>query len=209
MAHPYALAREARVGDRGSLSPLKLGPRVINKRVEPSAFNFWRNFVVDVVTGAAYGYFGLTRYSESLVGGAGVVLVGFLVWPPVEYLVHRYVLHGPWLALRKDHTLHHRDPKMTRLTGWYAHPLTSIAVVAPVAAISSLPVAALLMTGVYVGYTWFRVVHRIVHFHEETVASRLLRTRLSLHEKHHDRPDRHFGVTSSVLDRVFGTFRTS
>ena len=67
--------------------------------------------------------------------------------------------------------------------------------------------AALLMTGLYAGYTWFRVIHRIVHFHAQTVAPRFFEHRLKLHALHHAHPDRHFGVTTSICDRLFGTFR--
>ena len=176
--------------------------------MESYSFNFWRNFVVDFVFGVALACYGLYA-SRSMVRGAGLLLAGFLAWPLLEYIVHRFVLHGPWRALRKDHTLHHGDPRMTRLTGWYAHPLTGIAVGAPIAALSSPAAAALIMSGILAGYAWFRVVHRIVHFHDDTLAPRLLGTRLSQHVRHHDQPDRLFGVTTSFWDRVFGTFRTS
>lgn len=181
---------------------------MLGHRVEGYAVNFWRNFVIDVAFGIAFLCFGSIRHNGSRASAAALVFAGFFAWPLLEYLVHRHVLHGPWHALRKHHALHHRDPQWERMTAWYAHPLTGLAVGAPLAALWSIPVALLLLAGFYAGYTWFRTVHRIVHFHGETVAPRFLGSRLSLHGLHHDYPDRLFGVTTSMWDRVFGTFRT-
>lgn len=178
-----------------------------DERVEPNTFNFWRNFAVDLIIWVAFAWYGLTRYDGPVVEAAAFALAGLLAWPLLEYLFHRYFLHGPWRLIRKDHSLHHGHPRVTRVTAWYAHPLTGLGVWAVLAGVSSGAVAALLMTGIYAGYTWFRIVHRVVHYHEETLAPRFLGTRLGLHEQHHDRPDRHFGVTTSFWDRVFGTFR--
>lgn len=181
---------------------------MLDPQREPYTFNLWRNFVVDLVLGAAFLSFGFVRHGGSAVSGAGLVLAGLLAWPLLEYLVHRYLLHGPWHALRKEHMLHHRDPRWERLTAWYAHPLAGIATGAVIWVFSSVAAAALLMAGVIAGYTCFRTVHRVVHFHAGTLAPRFFERRLAVHELHHDHPDRYYGVTTSFWDRVFGTFRT-
>ena len=176
------------------------------EKAEPNTFNFWRNFAVDVCTGVALLWFGASRHGGTFAEIAGLLLAGLLLWSLLEYWVHRLVLHGPWLATRKDHALHHARPTMTPLTPWYAHLLAGLAFTALIAAFSSLAVASLIGAGVYAGYNWFRVVHRILHFHFETAGRRLLGTRFVLHEQHHERPYRHYGVTTSIWDRVFGTF---
>lgn len=174
--------------------------------MEPNTFNFWRNFAVDVCTGGVLLWFGASRHGGTFAEIAGLLLAGLLAWSLLEYWVHRLVLHGPWRATRKDHSLHHASPRWTPLTAWYVHVLTGLAVTALIAAFSPLAVACLVAAGIYAGYNWFRIVHRILHFHFETVGHRFLEKRFALHEQHHERPNRHYGVTTSIWDRVFGTF---
>lgn len=180
-----------------------------NERDEPNTANFWRNFAVDVVIGAAFAWFGVTRYEGSPAVAAAIALGALAAWPLVEYLFHRYLMHGPVPVIRKAHTLHHEHPRMTLRTPWYAHLLVGIPMWAGFAAITSGPVAALLMVGMYAGYTQFRLVHRLVHHHAQTLPSRYFRNQLRVHAAHHARPDRLFGVTTSFWDHVFGTFRGS
>lgn len=186
---------------------------MISERVEPNEFNFWRNFVVDAAFAAAFAWFGATRHDGSPLQTGGLVLAGILSWPFFEYFTHRWLLHGPWRLVRKGHTEHHQHPKVTRVTGWYAHPLTGIGAGAILAAFSSPATGALLMSGIYVGYLWFRTVHRTVHYYEErlggeeSLGRRIFGTRLELHTEHHERPNGHYGVTTSICDRLFGTFK--
>jgi sterol desaturase/sphingolipid hydroxylase (fatty acid hydroxylase superfamily) len=182
---------------------------VTNERDEPNTANFWRNFAVDVAIGAAFASYGATRYEGSPAAAAALVLGTFAAWPLVEYLFHRYLMHGPVPVIRRAHALHHEHPRMTFTTPWFAHLLVGIPMWAGFAAITSGAVAALLMAGMYSGYTRFRLVHRLVHYHAQTFASRYFRNQLRAHAAHHARPDQLFGVTTSFWDHAFGTFRAS
>ena len=180
-----------------------------SETVVTNTFNFWRNFTVDVAVGVAFAWFGAMQYRGGAASGVALALSGLAAWPLLEYLFHRWLMHGPVPVIRKAHAMHHGNPRFTRATVWFAHALVGIGLWAILATIVSAGAAALVTSGLYAGYSWFRVVHRLVHHHADTAGGRFLRERVRLHELHHDQPDRHFGVTSSICDRLFGTFRTS
>ena len=181
-----------------------------SEKVQPNTFNFWRNFTVDFAVAVAFAWFGVTRYRGTGLEAAALVAAGFIAWQPLEYLFHRWLMHGRVPIIRKAHAMHHGHPQFTRSTIWFAHAAIGVPLWALLAWLTSPAAGALLTTGLYAGYTWFRVVHRLVHYHSETMSGRrFFGDRVRLHELHHAQPDRHFGVTSSICDRLFGTFRTS
>ena len=182
---------------------------VNNERVSPNTRSFWRNFVVDVIVGIGFAWFGVTRYGGTALEAAALVLGTLVAWPLLEYLFHRWLMHGPVPVIRKAHEEHHAHPHMTPPTPWFAHLLVGVPLWAALAALTSGAVGALLTTGLYIGYTWFRFVHRMVHFHAHTVAARFMGRLLKRHAIHHARQNLLYGVTTQFWDRVFGTFTAS
>lgn len=176
-----------------------------NERFEPNSSSFWRNFAVDVAVGIAFAWYGVTRYDGPRAAGVALMLAMLVAWPLIEYFFHRWLMHGPVPVIRKAHAEHHRHPRMTLMTPWYTHILVGVPMWAALAAITSGPVSALLTAGLYAGYTWFRLVHRIVHYHAQTLAPRFFEKQLRVHALHHARADWYFGVTTSFWDHVFKT----
>jgi 4-hydroxysphinganine ceramide fatty acyl 2-hydroxylase len=173
---------------------------------DPQHSRFWSNLALDVFVGCAFAWLGITRYDGSPDTAAVVVITAMFVWPFIEYIVHRWLMHGPIPAMSREHLLHHSRPEMTFTTPWSAHLLVGLPSWAALAAITSSGIGALLMTGVYAGFTWFRFVHRMVHFHAQTVGARFFGSALRRHDQHHAQPDHLFGVTSPICDGIFGTF---
>lgn len=103
----------------------------------------------------------------AVVGGLGV-------WSLLEYVTHRFVLHGP---LIRFHLPHHAKP-----TGQHFDWKPSV------------------IAGVLAGFVLYSHLHSRLH---KGLKIGKLRER---HDLHHDLPDRNFGVTTHIWDRVFDTF---
>lgn len=175
-------------------------------RVTASPINYWATFVVDAIGAGAFAWLGATRFEGSLAAAALLVVAGFLSWSLAEYLLHRCVLHGWPAAARREHAKHHRDTRALISTPLLLIPICALAVFAVVASVTSVGTAALVTFGLYAGYNYFVIVHHLQHFHPELLArSRLFERNLRLHQLHHRHPDTHFGISSSIWDRAFGS----
>ena len=179
--------------------------RSIIGRVTASPINYWATFVTDAAGAAAFGWLGATRYRGSIALAALLVVGGFLSWTLIEYLLHRWVLHG-WPTAAREHAKHHRDTRALISTPLMTIPLCAVMVLAVLAFATSIGTAALATFGLYLGYNYFVIVHHLQHFHPELLArSSLFGRNLRLHQLHHRHPDRHFGISSSIWDRAFGS----
>ena len=67
--------------------------------------------------------------------------------------------------------------------------------------------AAFLVCGLYVGYDYFAVLHHVEH-HRGRALSRVgyFHGLEQFHDRHHHRPSVNFGITSTLWDRLLGTF---
>lgn len=185
--------------------------RPLLQRIGASPLNYWATFVTDIAVGVGFAWLGTTRYPGSGPGAAVFIMAGIVAWPLFEYSLHRWILHGHISpAFRGDHARHHARPHETAGTPWLASTVIGILFWSLLAAVLSGPVAALVMSGFYVGYIYFVIVHRMQHYHPD-VLSRwwFFGNQMRLHALHHEQPNGHFGITTSMWDRIFGTFRVS
>jgi len=76
-------------------------------RTGTSAANYYLAMVTDLVAALAFLALGLRSFvgGRSLTGG--LILVGFLAFGLLEYVVHRWVLHGPPSIATRGHAQHH------------------------------------------------------------------------------------------------------
>lgn len=174
-------------------------------------FSFWAYPVL----AAALLYAGLAGAPE--LGGLAVVALlasGVVSWTVIEYLLHRFVFHPETgrgarerLAERL-HGVHHRVPKDPNEI--LAGPEVSLPPSAVVFGLlllgtGSLPVAAVVMTGIWGGFLCYEGVHYAVH---TSHAQGLLRRHRRWHFHHHFvDAGVHYGVTSPLWDSVFATRR--
>lgn len=180
--------------------------RSLLDRMASSSLNYRVSFVTDAIAAAAFGWFGATRYRGPIAVAAILIVVGFLIWSLLEYLLHRWLLHGRLPAARREHAKHHRDAQATVATPLLAIPIFMSLIWAALTLLTSNAVASLVTFGVYAGYNYFAIVHHMQHFHPELLArTRLFRHQLRLHELHHRHPDKQFGISTSIWDRVFGS----
>jgi cyclopropane-fatty-acyl-phospholipid synthase len=141
---------------------------------------------------------------------AGLVLAGMAAWTFIEYLLHRFVLHGlkPFSTLHAEH--HLRPNALICTPTLVSAGLILVLVYLPALAISAdarLSGAATL--GVVLGYLAYSIAHHATH-HWRGGGTWLLRRKRwhALHHRAYRAPGLtpgHFGVTTLLWDRVFGS----
>jgi hypothetical protein len=145
--------------------------------------------------------------------GAGVA-----TWTLLEYLVHRYVLHGPFpdgpgairhfLHRRFDHLHleHHQRPWDSRhISGSFGDTLPFVALLSAVAALAPINTLPAFLVGLVQSYVIEEWVHHCVHYYNFN--SRYFRYIRRHHLYHHSRHGGRvaFGLTSDVWDMAWGT----
>ena len=140
------------------------------------------------------------RWLES----AGLVAAGWIGWTAIEYLLHRFVLHG-LAPFRHWHEEHHRRPTALICTPTIlSASLIVVLVFLPALALGGAWQACALTLGVVSGYLLYAVTHHATHHWRSTSPWLARRKRWhALH--HHAAPRGGYGVTSAFWDRVFGS----
>ncbi len=185
-----------------------MSDRSLLQRVACSPINYWAAMVTDVLAAAVLAWLGAVWYSGPPIVAVFLVLGGLLSWGFLEYLLHRWILHGIFSAIRKEHARHHGQPRAPISTPWLVIPACATLTCATLSIVMSPGVAALATFGVYVGYNYFAIVHHLLHHRPATLARlRYFEGQVNIHELHHREPQMHFGISYSMWDRLFGTFR--
>ena len=130
---------------------------------------------------------------------------GFIAWSLVEYLLHRYVLHGvpPFKGWHAEH--HHHPLELIGIPAVASLPLIAALVFFPLRWWTNSQLALAATLGFMVGYLAYMVVHHGVH-HWPSHRKRWFRARKTAHALHHSHDEtRCYGVTTSFWDRAFGT----
>lgn len=133
---------------------------------------------------------------------------GLAVWTLAEYWLHRGPMHRPGARdpLGSQHRAHHIDPGATdpraRTAGVLGMALLGAVATRPLVSTDArfADGAAL---GWAMGYAAYDRLHWNVHHRAPRRPDDARRRR---HLDHHVHPRRNFGVTTSLWDRVFGTF---
>ena len=139
-----------------------------------------------------------------------------LAYPPVEYLLHRFVLHGRYLyksaltasVWKRIHFDHHQDPHDLRVLFGALH--TTL----PTIALVTLPIGYAVggFSGVVAAFTTgalvtcgYEFVHCVQHLNYVPKSAFLQRTK-RLHMAHHFHNETgNFGITSPLCDILLGT----
>jgi len=136
---------------------------------------------------------------------AALVLAGMVLWTLFEYLLHRFLFHGPQ-PFRRLHALHHTHPTALICSPtWLTAVLFVALVYAPARALGTPLNAAALTLGVLAGYLAYSIAHHAVHHWRGE--GRWLVDRKRWHARHHREQDSRvcFGVTSGLWDRACRT----
>lgn len=136
---------------------------------------------------------------------ASLALSGLAAWTLVEYLLHRFVLHGlrPFSTWHAEH--HRRPTALIQSPTVLSATLLLTLVFLPAWLLGGTAVAGGIGFGMLTGYAGYGLAHHANHHVHARGA--LLRKRQQWHALHHSAAglNRHYGVTSGLWDRVFGT----
>jgi 4-hydroxysphinganine ceramide fatty acyl 2-hydroxylase len=177
-------------------------------RIVDSAANYWMGMLSDLAAALAFLALGLHRFSGPWIVAGGVALVGFMSWGWLEYVVHRWVLHGPPSLARRGHAQHHAEPGALISTPLFVIMTGALAFWWLLELVLPTGLAALLVFGLYAGYNYFALVHHWQHHRGHDLACVTYWRQLErIHHLHHHRPVVNFGISTTMWDRLFGTFQ--
>lgn len=149
---------------------------------------------------------------------AAMFALGLPTWTLVEYLFHRYVLHGRfpkrtsrlgrWMHDRLDplHWEHHERPfDGAHISGQLSDLIWLFLGSLAVSLLLPLHTAPALLAGTVLGYVIEEWIHHSVHFYE--FRNRYFRYLQRYHRYHHSEAgmEQGYGLTSGLWDWVFGT----
>ncbi len=135
------------------------------------------------------------------------ILAGLVSWTAIEYLLHRFVLHGvrPFSRWHAEH--HQRPMALICAPTLFSAALIVVLVFLPALALGNVWRACALTLGVLAGYLSFSITHHATH--HWCADGAWLKRRKRWHALHHHASGRSgcYGVTSGFWDRVFGSIR--
>jgi 4-hydroxysphinganine ceramide fatty acyl 2-hydroxylase len=177
-------------------------------RIVCSSANYWAAMLSDLAAALAFLALGLYRFSGPWVVAGVVVIAGFMSFGLLEYVLHRWVLHGPLSMAKRGHAHHHAEPRALISTPLFVMMTGALAMWGLLGVVLPVGVAALLVFGLYAGYNYFALVHHWQHHRGNDLACVAYWRRLErLHHLHHHRPVVNFGISTTMWDRLFGTFQ--
>jgi hypothetical protein len=100
----------------------------------------------------------------------GVVIVGFMSSGLLEYVLHRWVLHGPFSMASRGHSQHHAEPRTLISTPLFVIMTGALAIWGLLGLVLPGGIAALLVFGLYAGYNYFALVHHWQHHRGKDLA---------------------------------------
>lgn len=177
-------------------------------RIAYSSANYWAAMLSDLAAALAFLALGLNRFSGPWLVAVGAVIAGFMSSGLLEYVWHRWVLHGPPSMAKRGHAQHHAEPRALISTPLLAIMTVALAIWGLLGLVLPAGLAALLVFGLYAGYNYFALVHHFQHHRGKDLARLAYLRRLErLHHIHHHRQVVNFGISTTIWDRLFGTFQ--
>lgn len=146
--------------------------------------------------------------NQGVAIGIGIVwmIFGYLCWTLFEYLTHRFVFHEDAYLNHKIryllHGIHHAKPHDTLLIPFYIRiPLLILLFGAFYLLFGSY--TFLVYGGFILGFTCYSILHYLIH---TIPAPKSLEKIWNHHLSHHySTPDKAFGTTTLLWDRMFNT----
>ncbi len=163
---------------------------------------------------AAIAALGSVLFGAAPAGSGTTYLVlsglGFVSWTLMEYLLHRFVLHGV-LPFKRWHEEHHRRPRaLICAPTMLSACLVLLLVFLPCLALGNAWHACAFTLGVVTGYLLYAVTHHATHHWQ--AKSPWLRKRKRWHALHHHFADSSgggYGVSTAFWDHVFASAHPS
>jgi cyclopropane-fatty-acyl-phospholipid synthase len=162
-----------------------------------------------VVYGAAVACMGATLAADAPRAQDLAIVVwigaGLAAWSLIEYVFHRFLLHG-MSPFREWHALHHARPtaRIASPTVFSASLIAGLVALPAWLTSGGWPACALTL-GVTIGYYAYAISHHASHHWRATGPGAAARKRRHARHHHAGAAPRCFGVTTGLWDVVFRT----
>jgi sterol desaturase/sphingolipid hydroxylase (fatty acid hydroxylase superfamily) len=201
-----------RAGPRANdLGRMTLGELAVAYATYPSIILYAVLCVASIAGAVALGALAQPVRTAAAIGAA------ILIYPAVEYVLHRYVLHARWLyknpvtadLWKRIHYDHHQDPN--RLDVLFGSPFNTLPTIfllgGPIGFSIGGPSAALAaLAAAFVIISVYEFCHCVQHLNY-TPKSAWLRRIKKHHMAHHFHNETgNFGITSTFIDHLVGTY---
>jgi hypothetical protein len=164
-----AWPKGSRVGELMATQSGRILLGALDRMVYSSA-HYWVAMLSDLAAALAFLALGLHRFSGPWLVAGGVAIVGLMSYGLLEYVVHRWVLHGPPSMARRGHAQHHAEPRALISTPLFVIMTGALAIWGLLGLVLPAGLAALLVFGLYAGYNYFALVHHRQHHRGKDVA---------------------------------------
>ncbi len=155
-------------------------------------------------------------YPATLLQTVSAIILATLAWPPVWYVLHRWVLHGQWMyripslaaTWKRIHFDHHQDPNhLEVLFGALRHtvPTVALATGVPGYLIGGIGGAAAAFGAGIVVTAYNEFIHCIQHLAFKPKSKLVLFIKQRHMEHHYHDEDGNFGIANLLWDRILGT----
>ncbi|MGH8214046.1 MAG: sterol desaturase family protein [Rhodanobacteraceae bacterium] len=178
-------------------------PLQLLSRLSTSRFNNYAGLSSDVAV--AFSLLAAGLYHNELRMGwiLWLVLCGLLIFSLLEYVVHRWLFHGPFEVFEQGHRRHHEEPRGYDALPFFLPPMAYLLLAALLTYVMATGSALLLAGSVAAGYAAYGLSHWSIHAYR--FRHPLVRTWAAAHHIHHNHPERNFGVTSPLWDLLLRT----
>ena len=166
-----------------------------------SKFDYYCDYVIyPPVIGALATVAVVHHGARDIQMWVATMLGGIALWTLFEYLVHRIALHryGMFVAA---HAMHHAAPRAYIGTPtWISLPTYASSIFLPLWLLCGFNVASGTFAGVLIGYTWYGLLHHLIHHMNIPTRLAYLRNLQARHMRHHRSPKAgNFGVTTASM----------
>lgn len=171
-----------------------------------SRFNYWFGYVANISLVVWLTSQGVVGEHARPVGQVlGYAAAGLLLWTFLEYVLHRYVYHEIKSFLSVGHGLHHDAPKDLIGVPWYLTTAIILALHWGLAHLFDAGAVGVVMGATWAGYVGYCLLHHGSHHWRFEYS--YLRAMKRHHQLHHAFPETNWGFTTSLWDRLFGTYK--
>ena len=179
---------------------------LVLKRVCASRVNYWLSLVLDVATAAIAVGFGLSMAHEPAYALL-TFMAGAFIFTFIEYGMHRWLFHAPASFATASHHAHHFSPHRPSAMPFICGPLGGALIWLATTALLGNESGVLLTAGIMFAYLYYGVLHDLQHrIRANALPAGWMKARWRNHAIHHGTLNRNYGVTTSLWDRVFGTY---
>ncbi len=179
-------------------------------KLEYSKYTYYADFVFYAIALFVIGY--LLAMTTSPAQYPAIVIyatIGLIGWTLIEYVIHRFVLHGlpPFKAWHAEH--HRRPTAFIFAPTFVSASLITLFIFIPAWLIIGIWPATALTFGVVVGYLFYTLLHHATHhWHANNTWFKERKRWHALHHLSHNQmlqQPSHFGVTNGFWDKVFSS----